>query len=124
MPTPAVETRVERIADLPDSSQIRIRGRVTLEQAAALRDRLLLELSRTETSRLVLELGEVEAMDTSGAAVLAEVLKAGERRGLRVLLCRPSESVLGIFRLAGFEEVLGKCCASGEETRRRLAESP
>ena len=56
------------------------------------------------------------------AAVLVEALMAAKRRGLRLLLCSPSESVLRMFRLAGFEEVLDHCCSTPEETRRRLLE--
>ena len=52
--------------------------------------------------------------------VLAEAVRVGQDRGQRILLCSPSEPVLRIFRLAGFEEVLQCCCADPAETHRRL----
>lgn len=115
-------TETRPLPGVPNAGEIAIRGRVTYEEAPDLRKRILDELARPPASRVVVELSGVEAMDTSGAAVLAEALKAGERRGLRVLLCSPSESVLRIFRLAGFEDVLRCCCTDPEETRRRLTE--
>ena len=68
----------------------------------------------------MLELGGIESIDTSGAAVIAEVFKAGISDGKHVLLCSPSEVVLRIFRLAGFEDVLNHCCSDPQETWRRL----
>lgn len=105
-----------------DTREIRIRGKVTFDEAPDLRRTILGEVEESSARRLVLVLGGIDKMDTAGAAVLAEALRLGENRGMQVLLCSPSESVLKIFRLAGFEDVLGHCCADWEETRRRLAE--
>ena len=80
------------------------------------------EVEETAARRLILELGGIDKMDTAGAAVLAEAMRVGENRGMQVLLCSPSESVLQIFKLAGFADVLDHCCAGWEETRRRLTE--
>jgi anti-anti-sigma factor len=104
-----------------DTRQVRIRGRVTYDEAPRLRTIVLDEVERGSARRLILDLRGVEAMDTSGAAVLAEVLRVGENKGMRVLLCSPSESVIRIFLLAGFEDIVDRCCAGWEETRRRLA---
>jgi anti-anti-sigma factor len=112
-----------RAADgVADTREIRIRGRVTFEEAPELRKAILGEVEHASARRLILELAGVERMDTSGAAVLAEALRVGENRGMRILLCSPSESVIQIFKLAGFEDVLDHCCAGWEETRRRLTE--
>lgn len=105
---------------MPEAGTIRLRGRVTHDEAPEARTALLDEMGKQTGSKVVLELGGVESIDTSGAAVLAEVFKAGVSKGKRVLLCSPSESVLRIFRLAGFEDVLNHCCADPEETWRRL----
>ena len=120
MTAPGFQTEIGTTSGLPDTRHIRIRGQVTLGESPALRQTILDELRSTTASRMVLELGGIDHMDTSGAAVLAEALKVGQTKGMRVLLCSPSESVLRIFRLAGFEDVLGQCCSDSEETRRRL----
>ena len=120
MTAPGFQTEIGTTTEVPDTRHIRIRGHVTLEQSPALRRAILDELRSTTASRMILELGGIDRMDTSGAAVLAEALKVGQTRGMRVLLCSPSESVLQIFRLAGFEEVLEQCCSGWEETRQRL----
>jgi len=122
MAQPAFQTEVTSIPDLPDAGTIHLKGRVTLQEATRFRESILSELSQSSATKLVLQLSGVEEMDTAGAAVLAEALKAGQNRGMRVLLCSPSESVLRIFRLAGFAEVLDQCCADPGETRRRLLE--
>ena len=107
---------------MPEAGTIHLRGRVTYDEAADVRAALLEELGKQTGTKVVLELGGIEDIDTAGTAVLAEVLKLGLNRGLRVLLCSPSESVMRIFRLAGFEDVLGHCCADPQETWRRLHE--
>jgi len=85
-----------------------------------LRKALLDWIRASAQSRLIIELDGVDDMDTSGAAVLVEALVAGRDQGKRVLLCSPSDSVVRLFRLAGFEEALRACCATSAEARRRL----
>jgi len=120
MTAPAFQTEIGATVEVPDTRHIRIRGHVTLDESPGLRHDILEELHTTTARRMILELSGIDRMDTSGAAVLAEALKVGQTKGMRVLLCSPSESVLKIFRLAGFEDVLQQCCSSREETRRRL----
>jgi anti-anti-sigma factor len=116
------QTDTTKKAEAPDARTIHVTGQVTMQEAPEFRVEILEEISATPEAKIVVELGGVDKMDTSGAAVLAEALKLGQSRGRRVLLCSPSESVLRIFRLAGFEEVLGACCADPDETWRRLIE--
>ena len=116
------QAEIRQTEDVPNTREIRIRGRVTFDEAPDLRKTILSELATTAASRMILELGGIGKMDTSGAAVLAEALKVGQSKGMRVLLCGPSESVLRIFRLAGFEEVQSHCCSDWQETRKRLLE--
>ena len=72
-------------------------------------------------SGAVLELSGVQAIDTAGAAVLVEVWMAGRERGRHVVLCAPSPSVVELFRLGGFEQILHDCCPSPQAARDRLA---
>ena len=116
----AFQTNVTSIAEMPEAGTIHLRGRVTFTEAPDVRRELLDEIRVMNGSKVVLELAGVEEIDTAGAAVLAETLKTGLNRGLRVLLCSPSDSVMRIFRLAGFEDVLGHCCKDPQETWRRL----
>jgi anti-anti-sigma factor len=118
----AFQTEVTAIPELPEAGTIHLRGRVTYREAPELREEILAEINASAARKLVLELAGIEQMDTSGAAVLAEALKVGQSRGMRVLLCSPSESVQRIFKLAGFLEVLDHCCADPQETWRRLIE--
>jgi anti-anti-sigma factor len=120
MTAPAFRAEVAPIEGLPFASTMALTGRVTLDEASAARSEILAWLESTDATRIVMELSSVEKMDTSGAAVLAEAIRVGRDRGQRILLCSPSESVLQIFRLAGFEEALRCCCADPEETHRRL----
>ena len=114
------ETEIARIEAMPGAGTVHVRGRVTFDEAPEVRRVLLDAVGQHAGDKLVLELAGVDEIDTSGAAVLAETLKAGMNRGLRVLLCSPSDSVMQIFRLAGFEDVLNHCCADPQETWRRL----
>ncbi len=120
MTAPAFRAEVAPIEGMPQASTMALAGRVTLDEASAARSEILGWLASTDATRIVMELSNVEKMDTSGAAVLVEAIRVARDRGQRILLCCPSESVLQIFRLAGFEEVLRCCCADSEETHRRL----
>ena len=97
-------------------------GEVDVEDAPALRELLVDEIDQTDAGSFVLELSGVRHLDTAGAAVLVEGLMRARRRGMRMLLCSPSESVTRMFKLGGFEEVLEACCPNPAETMRRLSE--
>jgi len=120
MATPAFQTERVPIPEMPEATTLRLRGRVTTDEAPDLREYILDEISGMSATKLVLQLSGVDEIDTAGAAVLAEALKFGQNKGLRVLLCSPSPPVMNLFRLAGFEDVLGQCCNDPQETWRRL----
>ncbi len=114
------ETETASIPEMPEAETVHLRGRVTWQEGPNVRKALLGRMSSTAASKVVLELAGVEEMDTAGAAVLAEALKYGLNRGKRDLLCSPSEPILRIFRLAGFDDVLKHCCTDPQETWQRL----
>ena len=116
----AAVSAVQPVPGIPEAGTIHLRGTVTRDEAPALRRSLLAHIAKTPATKMVLELSGVEKMDTAGAAVLAEAIKRALERNLHILLCSPSTSVLNIFRLAGFEEVLSRCCSDPAETHRRL----
>ena len=113
-------TEIRPVPEIEDASMLFVRGRIRYPQAPALRKGILDWIAHTSASRMIIELGEVEEMDTSGAAVLVEALVFGRDRSKQMLLCSPSESVTRLFRLAGFEEALKACCPSPADALRRL----
>ena len=117
---PAFSTDVVPVAGVEDASSVVLRGRATYDQAQRLRSELLERVETATTSKLVLFLGDVERMDTAGAAVVVEALRLGHELGKKVLICSASPSVVGMFRLAGFEEALEFCTSCPEETLQRL----
>lgn len=116
------ETEVLPVPGMPGIRKVRVLGRVTFHEAPELRATILREVRRPGTTKLVVDLGGIDRMDTAGMAVLVEGLLAGREKGLGLLLCEPSPSVLRIFHLAGFPEVLASCCSDFEEVRLKLKE--
>ena len=111
---------VEPNPGLPDTAMILLEGRLTRDEVPDVHGALLHAVEETDRGRVVLELSEVEAMDTAGAALLVEAFRAARTRNRSILLCSPSDSVLKIFRLAGFDDVLARCCHDASEVERRL----
>ena len=99
---------------------VHVSGIVRYDAAPELRKRLLAQTGE-DGAATVLELSGVQAIDTAGAAVLVEVWMAGRERGRHVVLCAPSPSVVELFRLGGFEQILHDCCPSPQAARDRLA---
>ena len=62
----------------------------------------------------------VERLDTAAAAVLVEVLVAGQQKELQVLICGSSLAIQRLFRLSGLDDALECCCETPAETKRRL----
>jgi anti-anti-sigma factor len=117
---PLFQIEVTPIPDLDRASAIHVRGRLTHREATAIRVALIREVTRAGSRRIVVDLSGIDRVDTAGAAVLVEALGLGVARGIRLVLCSPSESVLSMFRLGGFEEILQLCCSGPDEARRRL----
>ena len=115
-----MRVEMEPVPEMPHVRKLVVRGRVTYLEAPELREAVLAEVESPDASIVLLELGGVEKMDTAGMAVLIEALLAGRDREVSMLLCSPSDSVMQIFRLAGFPELVASCCAGPEETRERL----
>ena len=122
-PQLAYRAEVVNTPEIPGARVVRLGGVVDHSAASGLRRTLLEQVGRRPPEDIVVELSGVAALDTSGAAVLVEALREADGRGLRLLLCAPSPSVLAMFRLAGFEEVLGSCCSCADDARSRLARS-
>lgn len=120
-PAPEFLVQAQPVPGMPHARKVHLAGRITYREAPRLRRAIFSEVENPDASILVLELGGVERLDTAGAAVLVEALLASRQRDVPMLLCEPSESVLQIFRLAGFPEILASCCSSVEEVRRKLA---
>ena len=120
----ALSTEVRSLTFARSAAALVIRGRATLDEFTELRRSVLTVVAQTEVEVLVLSLGDVEAMDSAGAAILIEAIELSRKRKLKLLLCSPSPSVARMFRLAGIEDALDCCCNTPEETKVRvLAES-
>ncbi len=114
------QTEVARKESMPDVTSIRIRGRVNRHDGPRLREFLLREIAETPTPKLIFELSGIQEIDTAGAAVLVEALIAAREAGKTVLMCSPSDPVMRMFQLAGFEDVLEHCTANPDDTYRRI----
>jgi anti-anti-sigma factor len=97
-----------------------VSGSVDYGNATGLRRQLMKVLASDPVGGLVLELGSVESMDTAAAAVLVEVLMAGQERNIKVFLCGSSPSVQRLFQLSGLDEALECCCDSPAEVQEKL----
>ncbi|MEM6792767.1 MAG: STAS domain-containing protein [Acidobacteriota bacterium] len=93
----------------PQTDVLHLEGRVTFQEASALRDQLFAAIDGRSSGRLVLELADVERMDTAAMAVLVEGLLATRESDLHLSFCTPSASVRQVFELSGLEEALERC---------------
>ena len=116
------QTDVTTVHGMSGTNVIHVRGRVDYHDAPELREAVLRDVSEAPGKKLILELADITTIDTAGAAVLVEALMLGRKRGLKMVLCTPSESVIRIFRLAGLQDILEFCSASPAETMARLNE--
>ena len=107
---------------MTDSTVAAISGSIDYANAHLLRRGLMRVLEAQRPRAMVLEMGGVEDLDTAAAAVLVELLTEGRRRGSKVFLCQPSQSVRNLFRLSGLVDALECCCDSPAEVERKLQE--
>lgn len=108
------------LSGMGDAVVASVGGNVDYRNAAGLRRRLMKILASGPAGGLVLELGSVKNMDTAAAAVLVEILMAGDSRDIQVFLCGAGPSVQRLFQLSGLDEALECCCDSPAEVQQRL----
>lgn len=113
-------TESQPLPEMPSVRKLRISGEITYREAPDLREIVLGEALHSGASKLLVDLSGVERMDTAGMAVLVEALLGSRERNMGMLLCEPSDSVVQIFRLAGFPDILAACCSGFEEAQERL----
>ena len=87
--SPLFEAEVAGIEAMPGAGTVRLRGRVTFDEAPEVRKVLLGAVGKHAGSKLVLELGGVDEIDTSGAAVLAESAEGGHQPGAACAAVQP-----------------------------------
>ena len=116
----AFRTEDHEIRGEVEAFTLRIAGTVSRAEAPVLRTRILDVLQKKPEERIVLSLGNIDSMDTAGAAVLVEAVLAGQRAGKRVLLCSSSASVMRMFEMAGVEDAIEACCPTPDVTWQRL----
>ena len=92
------------VADAGDGARLaRVSGEVDLETAPEL-SRRLRQVVR-EGRDLVVDLSAVGYIDSSGIAVLVQVLKAAQQAGRRLVLQNPSKRVVAVMQLAQLHRV-------------------
>src|SRR5271169_868985 len=70
---------------------VKVSGRITIDSSPRLREFLLLRVESAGCQSLTVDLYEVEYIDTSGLAILVEILKAARGRGKTLGLSRLRE---------------------------------
>ena len=78
------ETETKSHTGEVDFFTVRIRGQVTMEDAAHLREDLMAKIAGAPYQRVVLALGDLDRIDSAGAAVLVEAVLHGREKGKRV----------------------------------------
>ena len=71
--------------------KVSLAGRVTIDTSPDLRQLLLQRLESPECQILTVDFGESAYVDTSGIAILVEILKAARDQGKTFRLCRLGE---------------------------------
>jgi anti-sigma B factor antagonist len=71
--------------------QLSLSGRITIDSSPALREALLRRLETPSCDVLALDLYDVAYIDTSGLAILVEILRAARRLGKQLRLSRLGE---------------------------------
>jgi anti-sigma B factor antagonist len=86
----------------PGCRAVSIEGELDLSVAGRLQGAL--ERVTAECDRVIVELEDCEFIDSTGIAVLIRAHLELERRGGRLLVCRPSDQVLRVLEVAGLTE--------------------
>jgi anti-anti-sigma factor len=84
-----------------------IDGEIDLKNSSDLREAMFDLIARQATKRLVLNLSKVPYMDSSGIAVLVEVLGKLRKSGGKVFLCNVQRRVQGILEIAKLNAIFG-----------------
>ena len=100
-----------------DQCHVSLSGRITIDSSPDLRSRLLHHLQSPRCQSLTVDLYNVDYIDTSGLAILVEILKAARDQGKTFYLSRLRERPRYLFETSRllhlFEEANPQTNASG-----------
>jgi anti-sigma B factor antagonist len=98
------EQVVSSTRELSDGLLVAVAGDINYARAPQLRAQLM-QLLATPRPRLVVDLAAVDYMDSSGVATLVEAMQVQRKAGHKMVLCRLSAKVRGIFEIARLDTV-------------------
>ncbi|MEX2215912.1 MAG: STAS domain-containing protein [Phycisphaeraceae bacterium] len=84
---------------IADGMIVRVKGDIDFSRSPELRQGLLGAL-RDGLDRIIVDLAGVQYMDSSGVAVLVELLQTQRKRSQKLVLCNMQPKVKGIFEIA------------------------
>ena len=84
---------------ISDGVIVHVKGDIDFSRSPELRQSLIGVL-RGGLDRLIIDLGGVSYMDSSGVAVLVEMLQTQRKRNQKLVLCNMQPKVKGIFEIA------------------------
>ena len=87
-----------------DSCVVRLQGDIDFSRSPELRNGLL-QIVEQGAPRLILDLSEVPYMDSSGVAVLVEILQKQRKKDSKLVLCNMQSKVKGIFEISQLHKV-------------------
>ncbi len=92
------------MASMDSQGVLQLEGDLVFANVTAVLGQIDKQLQGKES--LVIDLANVEDVDSSGLALLLEVLERGHRRGIALRFRALSEALLGIARLSNVEGLL------------------
>ncbi|MCW8943913.1 MAG: STAS domain-containing protein [Sedimenticola sp.] len=91
-------------ASMDSQGVLQLEGDLVFANVTAVLGQIDKQLQGKES--LVIDLANVEDVDSSGLALLLEILERGQRRGIALSFRALSEALLGIARLSNVEGLL------------------
>lgn len=84
------------------TSSLRLEGTFTFEEHVPFRDATQMLLEAARTPHLTLDLSGLDYMDSSALGMLLLLKEKAEMKGIKVILVKPSPSVMQILRIVQF----------------------
>ena len=104
--------------------KVSLAGRVTIDTSPDLRQLLLQRLESPECQILTVDFGESAYVDTSGLAILVEILKAARAQGKTFHLSRLRERPRYLLEATRLLHLFNEVKQEGAQASRLLPESP
>ena len=96
---------IRNVEKTADGTVVELQGEINFTSAPEIRVELITLLNDNQPQRMIVNMQHVPYMDSSGIAMLVEVMRHQHQAGRKLVLCELTKNVHSVFEIARLDSI-------------------